>query len=85
VGLPDEKWGERVVAVVVPKPGVELSEEGVIAHCRELIAGYKVPKQVRFVDSLPLTASNKVLKRALRDEMLKTAIGALTPSEVHQG
>jgi acyl-CoA synthetase (AMP-forming)/AMP-acid ligase II len=57
----------------------------VIAHCRELIAGYKVPKQVRFVDSLPLTASNKVLKRALRDEMLKTAIGALTPSEVHQG
>jgi acyl-CoA synthetase (AMP-forming)/AMP-acid ligase II len=85
VGLPDEKWGERVVAVVVPKPGVELSEEGVIAHCRELIAGYKVPKQVRFVDSLPLTASNKVLKHALRDEMLKTAIGALTPSEVHQG
>ncbi|MDT5080284.1 MAG: hypothetical protein QOJ80_4921 [Mycobacterium sp.] len=71
VGLPDDKWGERVVAVIVPKPDAELSEARVIAHCRELIAGYKVPKQVEFATSLPLTASNKVLKRALREELLK--------------
>jgi acyl-CoA synthetase (AMP-forming)/AMP-acid ligase II len=70
VGLPDEKWGERVVAVIVPKPDARLSEERVIAHCRELIAGYKVPRQVHFAASLPLTASNKVLKRALREELL---------------
>ncbi len=42
----------------------------VIEHCRPLIAGYKVPKQVHFTDSLPLTASNKVLKRALRESLL---------------
>jgi acyl-CoA synthetase (AMP-forming)/AMP-acid ligase II len=74
VGLPDEKWGERVVAVVVPKPGADLSEDDVMAHCREHIADYKVPKQVQFAESLPLTASNKVLKRALRDELLKKPI-----------
>jgi acyl-CoA synthetase (AMP-forming)/AMP-acid ligase II len=78
VGLPDEKWGERVVAVVVPKQGAELSEEAVIAHCRKLIADYKVPKQVQFADTLPLTASNKVLKRALREDLLKKPIGQLS-------
>jgi acyl-CoA synthetase (AMP-forming)/AMP-acid ligase II len=69
VGMPDDKWGERVVAVVVPEPGVDLSEQDVVAHCRALIAGYKVPKQVHFTASLPLTASNKVLKRALREDL----------------
>jgi len=70
VGLPDPKWGERVVAVVVPEPGTDMTEPQVIAHCRDLIAGYKVPKQVYFVNALPLTASNKVLKRALREELM---------------
>ncbi|MBJ7337540.1 long-chain-fatty-acid--CoA ligase [Mycolicibacterium sp.] len=74
VGLPDDKWGERVVAVVVPKPDADLSEARIIAHCRGLIAGYKVPKQVEFVTALPLTASNKVLKRALREELLSKSI-----------
>jgi acyl-CoA synthetase (AMP-forming)/AMP-acid ligase II len=71
VGLPDDKWGERVVAVVVPQPGADLSEHRIVAHCRALIAGYKVPKEVRFATSLPLTASNKVLKRELREELLR--------------
>lgn len=70
VGLPDPKWGEQVVAAVVAEPGANLTEELVIAHCRGLIAGYKVPKQVHFIDALPLTASNKVLKRALREELM---------------
>jgi acyl-CoA synthetase (AMP-forming)/AMP-acid ligase II len=73
VGLPDDKWGERVVAVIVPKPEADLSEARVIEHCRDLIAGYKVPKQVEFATSLPVTASNKVLKRALREELLSKA------------
>jgi acyl-CoA synthetase (AMP-forming)/AMP-acid ligase II len=70
VGLPDPKWGERVVAAVVPDPRTDLTEGQVIAHCRRLIAGYKVPKQVYFINALPLTASNKVLKRALREELM---------------
>jgi acyl-CoA synthetase (AMP-forming)/AMP-acid ligase II len=74
VGVPDHKWGERVVAVVVPEPGADLAEGQVIAHCRELIAGYKVPKEVLFATSLPLTASNKVLKRALREELMRNPV-----------
>jgi acyl-CoA synthetase (AMP-forming)/AMP-acid ligase II len=65
VGAPDEKWGERVVAFVVRAPGASLTEAEVITHCRAHIAGYKVPKQVEFVDSLPMTASGKVMKRQL--------------------
>ena len=73
VGLPDPKWGERVVAVIVRDPAVPISPEQVIAHCRSLIAGYKVPKQVEFVVALPMTPSGKVMKRALRERMLPEA------------
>lgn len=71
VGLPDAKWGERVVAVIVKDPTVDLSPDQVIGHCRGLIAGYKVPKQVEFVQTLPMTPSGKVMKRTLRDTLLK--------------
>jgi acyl-CoA synthetase (AMP-forming)/AMP-acid ligase II len=71
VGLPDEKWGERVVAAIVKEPSVQISPDEVSAHCRKLIAGYKVPKQVEFVASLPMTPSGKVMKRKLRDVLLK--------------
>ena len=67
VGLPDPKWGERVVAAIVADPEAGLTAEAVVAHCRQLIAGYKVPKQVVFRSALPMTASGKVLKRQLRD------------------
>jgi acyl-CoA synthetase (AMP-forming)/AMP-acid ligase II len=50
-----------------------LSTDEVIAHCRSLIAGYKVPKQVEFMPSLPLTPSGKVMKRALREQLLRGA------------
>ena len=69
IGLPHEKWGEQVTAVVIPKPGTQPSAEAIIQHCKELIAGYKVPKEVRFVDTLPMTATGKVLKRAVRDQL----------------
>lgn len=68
VGLPDERWGQAVVAFVVPRPGADLVEGAVRAHCRTLLADYKVPKSVRFVDDLPRTTSNKVLKRALVEQ-----------------
>ena len=67
VAAPDERWGERVTAVVVCKPGAELTAEALVAHCREHIAGYKVPRQVVFESSLPVSPAGKVLKRVLRD------------------
>ncbi|MGE0232514.1 MAG: class I adenylate-forming enzyme family protein [Flavobacteriaceae bacterium] len=69
VGAPDEKWGERVTALIVPKPGASLTEEAVQKHCRELLAGYKVPKSVLFETALPLTPSGKVQKGPLRERL----------------
>jgi len=67
IGIPDEQWGEAVHAVVVPCPGSTLSGEEVIAHARQTIAGYKVPKSVSFrKEPLPMSAAMKVLKRELR-------------------
>lgn len=73
VGLPDPKWGERVTVAVVCQPGAELNEAEVISHCRGLIAGYKVPKQVVFLGQLPMTPSGKVMKKTLREELRKLA------------
>ena len=66
IGVPDEKWGEAVKAIVVPKPGEQPDAEAIIAHCRAKIAGYKVPKSVDFTDALPRNPSGKVLRRELR-------------------
>lgn len=69
IGIPDEKWGEAVKAVVSPKPGLseeELDREGIIAHAREQIAGFKVPKTVDVIAELPRNASGKILRRELR-------------------
>jgi long-chain acyl-CoA synthetase len=64
-GVPDERWGEAVYAVVVPRSDVD--PQTLIAHCRERIAGYKVPKQVELrTEPLPKSAAGKVLKRRLR-------------------
>ncbi len=62
VGLPDATWGEAVTAVVVPRPGADLTPSAVIAHCRERLPGYKCPKRVLFVDGLPKNSVGKVQK-----------------------
>jgi acyl-CoA synthetase (AMP-forming)/AMP-acid ligase II len=72
IGLADpDGWGEKVTAVVVPRPGAELTLEALKAFCRGKIAGYKIPKEVRFVDAIPRNAIGKVVKyrlaEALRD------------------
>jgi fatty-acyl-CoA synthase len=62
------KWIEAVAAAVVPRQGVHLTPEEIIKHCRSLLAGYKTPKYVVILDSLPKNPSGKILKRDLRDE-----------------
>jgi long-chain acyl-CoA synthetase len=67
IGIPSERWGEAVHAIVVPAEGASVTEEQVIAHAREWIAGYKVPKSVELrSEPLPLSGAMKVLKRELR-------------------
>ena len=69
IGCPDNEWGERVTAVVVPQAGVRVSEEEIIAFCRERLAHYKAPRQVIFVPDLPRNAMGKVQKADLRREL----------------
>ena len=72
IGVPDERWGERVHAIIVPKPGVTLSVDDVMEHCRHQIAGYKCPRSIDFRDMpLPLSGAGKVLKRELREPYWK--------------
>jgi long-chain acyl-CoA synthetase len=66
VGVPDEKWGEAVRAVVVRVAGSALTAEDLIAFARQRLAGYKTPKAVDFVDAVPKTAYGKVDKKAVR-------------------
>lgn len=66
IGIPSERWGETVHAVVILKPGHDACADGIVAHCRERIAGYKVPRSVEFRDALPLSNVGKVLKTELR-------------------
>ena len=66
IGVPDEKWGEAVKAMVVKKPDATVTPEELIAFARERIAGYKTPRTVDFVEALPRTPTGKILKRELR-------------------
>jgi fatty-acyl-CoA synthase len=67
IGVPDEKWGETVKAIVVVRDGAAVSAEEVLAHCHGKLAGYKRPRSVDFVAALPRNPSGKVLKRELRE------------------
>jgi fatty-acyl-CoA synthase len=67
-GVEDAEFGQRLKAVVVRREGAALSEEDVRRHVKSNLAGYKVPRDVEFVDELPRTSTGKVLKRELREE-----------------
>jgi len=67
IGVPDEKWGEAVMAVVTLKDGKTVTAEEIIAHCHKLIANYKCPRQVEFRDELPLSGAGKIMKNVLRE------------------
>jgi acyl-CoA synthetase (AMP-forming)/AMP-acid ligase II len=68
IGIPDDKWGEAVKAVVVLKEGVTLDESELIEFCKGRLTHYKVPKSVDFVSKLPKTGSGKIYKKALKDK-----------------
>lgn len=67
IGVPDEKFGEALLAFIVLKPGEELTVDGLITFCRDKIAGYKIPRQMQIIDELPRNPSGKILKKILRE------------------
>ncbi len=67
IGVPSDTWGETVHAIVVPRPGAEIHVDGLLAHCREALAGYECPKSVEIRhDELPKSGPGKILKSELR-------------------
>jgi acyl-CoA synthetase (AMP-forming)/AMP-acid ligase II len=72
IGIPDPRWGEAVMAVIVKRPGKDLTKTEIIDFCRDRLAGYKKPRYVAFVDSLPRTPSQKVQKFVLRESFKHT-------------
>jgi acyl-CoA synthetase (AMP-forming)/AMP-acid ligase II len=71
IGVPDEKWGEMVTALVVVAEGQQVTAEEIVAHCRGRIAGYKIPKRIDFRDGLARTATGKIQKFKLRESFWK--------------
>ena len=76
IGLPDNKWGEKVAAVVIKKPGVDgsdIDEETIKRCCKDQMAGYKSPKEILFIneDEMPRTSTGKILHRKLREKFRK--------------
>jgi len=67
IGIPDEQWGERVHAAIVLKSGAKATAAEVIEHCKTRIAGYKCPRNVSFLEALPLSDAGQVLKHLLRE------------------
>ena len=70
-GVPDERYGEEVSAFVIPRPGRDLTEEALREFCRGRIAHYKVPRHVRFVSEMPVTATGKPQKFRMRERMME--------------
>jgi long-chain acyl-CoA synthetase len=66
IGIPDDRWGEVPLAIVVRKPGVEVTEDDIVAYGRTQLAGFKTPKKVAWADALPRNPSGKILKKDLR-------------------
>ena len=72
VGIPDDEWGEQVVAFVAPKQDAVLLAEDVIEHCKALMADYKRPRRIEIRPNLPKSGYGKILRRELRDDLLRS-------------
>ncbi|MBC7106756.1 MAG: long-chain-fatty-acid--CoA ligase, partial [Firmicutes bacterium] len=68
IGVPDERWGEAVKALVIVKPGAQVTEEELIEHCKRHLASYKKPQSVEFMGEFPRSTAGKVLKNVLREK-----------------
>lgn len=79
IGVPDEQWGERPVAIVALNPDAVLDLPTLMLHCRTHLGGFKTPKELRLVDSLPRNATGKVLKRELRRLFAEQADSSARP------
>jgi fatty-acyl-CoA synthase len=75
IGLPDPDWGETVAACVILREGTNVSPSELENFCRAQLAGFKVPRNWRFLDKFPQTASGKIQKYALRDQLLSSLTG----------
>ena len=94
IGVPDSEWGQRVVAVIQPAPGVtgddELAAE-LIEHCARELASFKCPRQVEFVSDFPRTETGKVQRRVLRDtphlprRQVRDALASVEESDSRDG
>jgi acyl-CoA synthetase (AMP-forming)/AMP-acid ligase II len=73
IGIPDERWGESVMAVVELRPGASTTAEELIAFCGERLADYKRPRSVEFVNELPRNPAGKLLKNRIREPYWKDA------------
>ena len=71
IGLPDKEWGERVTAMVIPKPGQTVDDGELKAYLKTRLSAFKVPKEYRIVDQLPKSSTGKILKRVLRKGLLE--------------
>ena len=78
IGVPNERWGEVGMAIIVRKPDQVLEEGDVIQHCLDKLAKFKVPQLVTFIDALPRNATGKVLKRELRTQFVGADKPAIT-------
>ena len=67
IGIPSEQWGETPLALIVPREGHDVTRDDIVAHCRATMAGFKIPRQVEFVETLPRTATGKLKKFELRE------------------
>jgi len=76
VGIPDPRWGESLAAVIVARAGGQVTADELIAHCRQYLGGYKIPRHITFVADLPRNPSGKVMKRTIREQLRQAAGGA---------
>jgi malonyl-CoA/methylmalonyl-CoA synthetase len=74
VGIPDEKWGEKIVAAILPKPNADLTSEKIQAHCTQHLHKWKIPKTMIFVDKIPKNTMGKILKEEVKKLFLDCSL-----------
>lgn len=74
-GVPDDKYGEEINCAVIPREGADISVEEITNYCKKNLAAFKVPKKIYMTDSLPKTATGKILRRLVAEQFIAPAKG----------